>query len=194
MAETKKDPSTKQIYIKCKGNRTLNINQLKNFQGNLKELKEKEYIKLKNSILKYGFSFPVIVWENNIIDGHQRIFAVKKMISEEGYNIDNIPVADIEADSEKEAKKKLLIFNSQYGKIDDQGLYEFIENSGINFDDFKEEMALPDFDMDYFNDNFYNDKNFDAGTIEEQGQLDQLEPKIIICPYCEKEFDIRGKE
>jgi ParB-like chromosome segregation protein Spo0J len=34
-------------------------------------------------------------------------------------------------------------------------------------------------------------KNFEAATEEEQGKLDQLDPKWIDCPHCGKEFDAR---
>ena len=33
--------------------------------------------------------------------------------------------------------------------------------------------------------------NFDAGTEEDQGKLDQLDPKWVCCPHCGKEFDSR---
>ena len=33
--------------------------------------------------------------------------------------------------------------------------------------------------------------NFEAGTEQDQGKLDQLEPKMICCPHCKKEFDLR---
>ena len=35
--------------------------------------------------------------------------------------------------------------------------------------------------------------NFDPATEEEQGQLDELDPKWIDCPHCGKEFDMRGQ-
>ena len=32
---------------------------------------------------------------------------------------------------------------------------------------------------------------FKAGTEAEQGKLDKLEPKMVTCPSCQKEFDLR---
>ena len=32
---------------------------------------------------------------------------------------------------------------------------------------------------------------FEPGTEDDQGQLDQLEPKMVTCPHCRKEFDCR---
>ena len=33
--------------------------------------------------------------------------------------------------------------------------------------------------------------NFDAASEDDQGKLDQLDPKWIACPHCGKEFDAR---
>ena len=33
--------------------------------------------------------------------------------------------------------------------------------------------------------------DFEPATEEEQGKLDQLDPKWIACPHCGKEFDAR---
>jgi ParB-like chromosome segregation protein Spo0J len=38
---------------------------------------------------------------------------------------------------------------------------------------------------------FTQEINFDAGSEEDQGKLDQLDPKWICCPHCGKEFDAR---
>ena len=35
---------------------------------------------------------------------------------------------------------------------------------------------------------------FKAGTEAEQGKLDKLEPKMVTCPHCRKEFDLREIE
>jgi len=35
--------------------------------------------------------------------------------------------------------------------------------------------------------------NFEPGTEEDQGKLDELEPKWIACPHCGKEFDSRAQ-
>jgi hypothetical protein len=33
--------------------------------------------------------------------------------------------------------------------------------------------------------------DFQPGTEDDQGKLDQLEPKMVKCPHCEQEFDAR---
>jgi len=138
-----------EIPITCKGQKYVKIDVLKNFQGNLKELRKAELAKLKSSIIKHGFSFPVFVWGDQILDGHQRIFATKKLLKE-GYKIGKIPVVEIEAKDRAEAAEKLLFLNSAYAKITDDGLYEFLNDNALKIEDFASDLNLPAFDMDAF--------------------------------------------
>ena len=102
-----------KIQITCTGSGVKPIEQLRDFQGGLKTLRPEQLGKLKRSILKYGFTFPVFTWQDKILDGHQRLFATKELVKE-GYEIDDIPVVEIEAENKKEAGEKLLALNSQY--------------------------------------------------------------------------------
>ena len=154
----------KVIKITCKGSGVIPLDQLQNFQGNLKTLDKSALEKLKRSLIKYGFSFPVFVWGNEILDGHQRIFAAKALI-ESGYTIGNIPVAEIEADSKKEAGEKLLMLNSHYAKMTDDGLYEFLNDFDIDISDLTDDLELPDINLD----------DFVEGYIDEQPNIDILE-------------------
>ena len=104
---------------------TIDYRTLKDFQGNLKDLTEKHYNKLKKSIGKQ-FDFPFFVWkdaENNhwIFDGHQR----HRVLSKELATPYQLPCVFIDAKDKKEAKKKLLALNSQYGTMTKEGFDEF---------------------------------------------------------------------
>lgn len=173
----------KTIQIKCKGSREIEIDQLIDLQGDLKELTKVNAEKLKRSILKYGFSFPVFVWENKksdyIIDAHQRKAVLLKM-RDDGYTIPKLPIVDIEAKNKKEAKEKLLMLNSQYGKITDDGLYEYLEVGNINFDNIKDDLEF-NFDLDRFDDNFYNELDLKVDEVE--GKL-----SLTTCPKCGHEW------
>ena len=137
------------IKITCKCQKYIPIEKLQNFQGNLKDLRADELGKLKRSILKHGFSFPVFVWDDFILDGHQRIFAVRELLKE-NYTIGNIPVVEIEAASKTEAAEKLLLLNSRYAKITDEGLYEFLAEHSVDLAEIKDDLVLPEIDLDKF--------------------------------------------
>jgi len=125
-----------KIVVKCKGHKTLPIDQLLEFQGGLKRLTQKNREKLIGSICERGFIAPIFVWDDSgdyrLLDGHQRLKTLLWM-RENGWDIPMIPVDIIEADNEQDAKKKLLAITSQYGEFDLDGFIEF--TSDIEIDD-----------------------------------------------------------
>lgn len=99
------------------------VTALEPFQGNLKELSIRNYDKLKNSLLEHGIIVPFFVWKesNKILDGHQR----QRVLENEGWNMD-VPVVYISAETEQEAKRKLLVIAAQFGKVTQDGWDEFV--------------------------------------------------------------------
>ncbi len=130
-------------------------------QGNLKDLSQTNYEKLVKTHLKHGIFLPFYVWEspegiNYIADGHQR----RRVLPAEGYT-GNVPVVYIEAANMQEAKEKLLVISSQYGKITQEGFDTFtfdLPDVGemVNFD------AL----------------NFEFGQDEDEPEQGDAEPQI----------------
>ena len=47
------------------------------------------------------------------------------------------------------------------------------------------------FDKEELNNLLINPEDFPEESLEEQGKLDELEPQMITCPHCKKEFDRR---
>jgi len=136
----------KIIPITCKGSSCVPLGDLLNFQGVLKSLDVANFEKLKTSILKHGFTFPVMVWGKKIIDGHQRTYVVNELIND-GYSIDDIPTVEIFAKNEKEAAEKLLALNSHYAKMTDEGFMEFVDMFELDLSDMPE-LELPDVDLE----------------------------------------------
>ena len=148
MKTSEENTTVRKIPVTCKGSKTIGIDELINFQGNLKTLGKEEEEKIRRSILKYGFFSPVFVWGLSILDGHQRIFVVRQMLSE-GYTIDQVPVVEIEARSSAEAAEKLLILNSRYSKITNEGLLDFSDQYGLQLSDLEiniDGLQLEEFD------------------------------------------------
>lgn len=147
-----------KIRIECEGAENLPLGSLIPTQDELKELSNDNYAKLKNEILAEGFSFPFFVWKhegrNQILDGHHRRLVLLKM-REEGYDIPDLPCAIVKANNEREAARKLLAVTSQYAKITDQGLYEFMNKFDIDMEEMKGRFEFSDIDMELFEDNFF---------------------------------------
>ena len=134
----------KQIKITCEGNDTLKLSEIKGLQGNLKELPSSNFEKLKKSLIKHGFAFPVNLARlkgkpYGIIDAHQRVKVLSALLNE-GYTLldingnetDAIPVTYTDVKSKNGAGQLILQAVSQYGKVSEDGLIEFMNDYEIN--------------------------------------------------------------
>ncbi|MCQ2485840.1 MAG: DNA modification methylase [Clostridia bacterium] len=131
-----------KIVINCTGSDTIELNQLTELQGTLKERNAQDLKKIIASIKKHGFSFPFFVWQhdniNHVLDGHGRLMALKQLQAE-GVTVPALPCVYVSADDENEAKEKLLKLNSQYGTMTAESVAGFLDGLKLDFD----ELALP---------------------------------------------------
>ena len=178
------------VIIKCEGSRRVPVEKLRPFQGNLKDLSRKNYTKLRGLIDTMGFSFPIFIWvdsDNNhwILDGHQRVRTLLRM-KKEGYNVPNIPVADVSADSYEQAKKKLMAAVSGFGQVTSAGLYEFLNENKWELDYLSESFSIPNIDMEEFKAEFYDEKPpkddvpYDDPDIEMSDEIDPRDNYLLI--------------
>lgn len=130
------------IKVKCDVKDTLELDELSDFQGNLKERSDADFEKIQKSIKKHGFSFPFFVWKkgktNWVLDGHGRLGALRRMAAG-GEAIPPLPVVYVKCRDEPEAKEILLKLNSQYGKMTAESVKDFLGDLEIDFED----LALP---------------------------------------------------
>lgn len=160
------------VEVKCQGASSVPLNQLEPFQGELKTLSDENYQRLKKDILELGFSEPISIWAGQekayILNGHQRLHTLKKM-REEGYEVPaDIPVNTVEADSIEQAKRKVLSLTSQFGEMSPQGLFDFVKDTDIKFDDLESNFRFPEMDMVKFKDDFFaveENKGSDEGSF-----------------------------
>jgi DNA modification methylase len=136
---------------------TIDYRGLEPLQGNLKDLTEKNYNKLKTVLNRRGFTVPVFIWKhdgvNYLMDGHgrQRVMLREQMNDEGNYAV---PYILIEAKDRRDAKAQLLEISSQYQTITQEG-----------FDEFTDELENEDFE----------NVAFDALQFVAQGDDDTLE-------------------
>lgn len=140
-----------EIRISCTGADLLPLEELEEFQGNLKRRTRQDIEKITKSILEYGFSFPFFVWKHEghhyCMDGHGRLQALMRM-RRQGATLPLFLVAYIEAEDEADAKQKLLRLNSQYGEMTQESVMEFIEGMKVDFDS----LSLPSGNIKFAND------------------------------------------
>ena len=172
----------KLVEIKCQGSMELPIDELKPFQGELKELSHESYEKLKAEILRHGFSEPIGVWKHEtewkVLSGHQRLRTLLAM-RDEGFKIPKVPVSMIYAKDVKDAKEKILALTSQYGEITDEGLYEFMNEANIDVS-YLDNIRMPEIDLGKWKDNFVDETAKDNTTVEDI--------HLQTCPSCGFEF------
>lgn len=173
------------IQIACEGYTKVSLDELNDLQGNLKDLTEENYVRLRNSMTKYGFSFPVFMWidptdgKKFIVDAHQRLRTLRKM-KQEGWTIPDLPADIIHAENRVEAKKKLLLLNSRYGKITREGFDEFIDEVGFEIDDnIDDYLVLPEIEI-----------RIDNEQPKEKSASDNTDSKEATCPACGHKFTL----
>jgi len=165
----------KPIKITCEAKAFVEIDKIESIQGELKKINPESMKKLKQSIIKHGFSFPVFVWKNKTkyysIDGVHRVKALKEL-GVEGYDVPvAVPVAYINARDRKQAKTLLLLVTSQYAKIDQYNFDDFTKDLDI---DILESIEIEGIDI--------LTPDFEPVGIDEQARLD--EKKATECPQC----------
>ena len=174
----------KTISIRCTAAVNLQLGELTPLQGGLKELSDANFEKLKRSILKHGITFPFFIWQsegdNYILDGTQRDRVLTRM-GKDGFEIPRLPCALIQAKDKKDAAEKILLISSQYGKMTNNSLEDFLAENDLDLPELQDELELPSINLEYF-----RDADFQAVSAEEQGRLDKKNP--VICPECGHEF------
>lgn len=178
------------ITISCEGATTVELDELQDLQGNLKDLPQQNYVKLRNSIVKYGFSFPIDIWIDQegkkwIIDAHQRVRTLKQMRTE-GVTIPPLPASITHAKDKKEAKEKLLVLLSRYGKITREGYDGFIDEVGfeVSESDMSDLIEIPEVQMW---DN--NDSPAETATSD-SGDSNPVKVRQMKCPSCGHEWNL----
>ena len=162
----------------------ISTDELIPYYANSRTHSESQVKQIAASIREFGFTNPILIDEKGtIIAGHGRLVAAELL------NIDEVPtitlngLTDIQRKAYVIADNKLAL-NSGWD-IDIlgnelKGLEEFDFNLDvIGFDE--EELKV-----------FLEGLSFEPATEDDQGKLDELDPKYIDCPHCGKEFDMRG--
>jgi ParB-like chromosome segregation protein Spo0J len=139
--------------------------------------------KLAASIREFGFLNPIIVdGANGIIAGHGRVMAAKKL------GLAVLPV--IEAAHLTDAQRRAYVLTDNRTALDAGWDNEMlrIELQDLEADGF--DLSLTGFEVGEMA-ALFDDPAFAPGTEDDQGKLDELAPKMVTCPHCGGEWDLR---
>jgi hypothetical protein len=156
------------------------ISELKAAPYNPRQISGEALAGLSKSLERWGVVQEVVANKRTgyIVGGHQRVAALKKM------GVKEVPVVWVDLDDVEEKALNVALNNPHIsGEFDDTiaGLLTEIKD-GIGPDDFKSLML---------DDLLPPEVHFEPGSEDDQGKLDELEPKWTICPHCGKEYDLR---
>lgn len=156
------------------------IKNLIPYEFNNRNHSEEQVNRIANSIKEFGFNQPIVIDESNIIlVGHGRLLAAQKL------GLIEAPVVRLKNLSEAQKKAYRILDN------------KLQNDSTWSFDNLELELGFLEdegFDLGAWGLESLLTPNFEPASEDEQGKLDELEPKMVKCPSCEHSFDSRGHE
>jgi ParB-like chromosome segregation protein Spo0J len=151
--------------------------------ANARKHGERNLAAITASLRRFGQQTPIVIDKSNVVrKGNGTLQAAIAMgwdsidcIRTELTSSDAIAyaIADNRTSELAEWDEDILAAQLQGLLTDDEAL---LEATGFDEDELAALLDEPD---------------FEPGTEDDQGQLDQLEPKMVTCPNCRKEFDCR---
>lgn len=134
------------------------------------------------SIKEFGWTNPILIdGENGIIAGHGRVLAAHKL------GETKVPTIELSHMTENQKRAYIIADNKlalNAGWDSDMLAIEIDELKEAGFD-----LSFTGFTSEDIN--ALKTPDFYAASEDDQGKLDQLDPKWIACPHCGKEFDAR---
>jgi len=138
------------------------------------------------SIREFGFTNPVLIdADSGIIAGHGRTLAARKL------GMNEVPCIRLDYLTETQRRAYVIADNKlalNAGWDDALLALEINDLSDMGFD-----IDIIGFSVDEIT-AMSGAPDFSPATEDEQGKLDELDPKYITCPHCRKEFDLREVE
>ncbi len=152
------------------------------------------------------------VWQSKdtvyIIDGHHR-YKVLDLLEKEGVNVPaKLPCTFVDCKDKREACKLVLTYSSIYAKVQEEGLYEFLNVNDFDFESLKNEIDIPNIDFEKFELGYFKEQDSEAlndvpalqeKAISKLGDLFLIDGKHrVLCGDSMKEDNVsllmNGKE
>jgi len=158
------------------------IFDVKLWEQNPRNIKTKDFERLKKQITELGVYKPLIACQENggytVLGGNMRLRALQEM------GIKEVEISIVEAKTEAQKIKYALSDNDRSGEYDEQQLAELVypHIEEIQLEDYKIDVGEP------INLKAVIDM-FTPATEDEQGRLDQIAKKESVeCPECGHQF------
>lgn len=165
----------------------IKIRDLKEYSNNAKEHPPEQIEKIRDSIITFGYNDPIAIDENNeIIEGHGRLLALKQMNSSGDREIKVIKITGLD-DAQKKA------YRIAHNKLN--------MDTGFDLDKLGKEFNLLE-DTDFFEDAGFStkeiselwDKKEDTSELIEQDKTSLIEHTCPECDFSWKEEIKKSKK
>jgi len=164
--------------------KTVSVSSLIPYARNSRTHSDAQVGQIAASIKEFGFLNPIIVdGESGIIAGHGRVLAAQKL------GMADVPVIDASHLTDVQRRAYVIADNKLALNADWDSEMLRVELDELGKDGF--DIELTGFSLDEVATLLIDGSDFEPGSEDDQGQLDKLDPKIMTCPHCSKEFDSR---
>jgi len=161
----------------------LKLDKLTGYATNSRTHSDEQIDQIAASITEFGFTNPILIDENSIIiAGHGRLEAAKRL------DLDEAPC--LRLSHLTEAQKKAYVIADNKLALNAGWDDDLLRHELQNLEDQDYELGLLGFAPHELQ-ALLDVPDFDPASEDDQGKLDQLEPKWVACPHCGKEFDLR---
>jgi len=161
----------------------LKVGDLIPYVNNSRTHSNEQVMQVASSIKEFGFTNPILIDDDGgIIAGHGRLMAAKKL--------GLVEVPCIRLGHLSEAQRKAYVIADNQLAINSEWDLDLLKIELEELDNFDFDLKLLGFDIDELN-KIIKGADFEPATEDEQGKLDELDPKWCQCPHCGKEFDLR---
>ena len=160
-----------------------NVEDLIPYALNSRTHSDEQVAQLAASIREFGFTNPVLIdQDDNLIAGHGRLLAARKA------KMEQVPAVVVTGLDDRKRRALVIADNklALNAGWDDEALRVELDDLAADFGELMgfsqdELLALLNFE----------NPNFEPGTESDQGKLDELAPKMVTCPHCQTEWDLR---
>ena len=161
--------------------RIVNVEDLIPYALNSRTHSDEQVAQLAASIREFGFTNPVLIDEQaNLIAGHGRLLAARKL------KMTQVPAVVVKGLDDRRRRALIIADNklALNAGWDEEALRVELEDLAADFG------ALMGFSDDELV-AILKTPDFAPGTEDDQGKLDELAPKMVTCPHCHAEWDLR---
>ena len=163
--------------------KTISTADLIPYARNSRTHSDAQVAKLAASIREFGFLNPIIVdGQNGIIAGHGRVMAAQKL------GMETLPC--IEAAHLTDAQRRAYVIADNRMALDAGWDDELLKVELKDLDAVGFDLTLTGFSIEEM-DGLFFEPDFAPGSEDDQGKLDELAPKMVTCPHCGGEWDLR---